>query len=126
MEDLLTKMHNLFDGLEAQQLLPLDQVPSLSINIEELPNLQDWETGNAGGSPTPTKPAQPQTLELAQEVEEMPQKPICESKDEPECDLVIVLVLNQQPAAIKQEGEYAMVARQILHKDTNIAQHMME
>ena len=39
MEDLLTEMQSLFDGLEAQQPLSLDQVPNLSINTEELPNL---------------------------------------------------------------------------------------
>ena len=40
MEEILFDMRSLFEGLEAQQLVPLDQMPNLLINIEELPTLQ--------------------------------------------------------------------------------------
>ena len=40
MEEILLDMWSLFDGLEAQQLVLLDQMPNLSINIEELSTLQ--------------------------------------------------------------------------------------
>ena len=40
MEEILLDMRGLFEGLEAQQLVPLDQLPNLSINTEKLPMLQ--------------------------------------------------------------------------------------
>ena len=57
MEELLLDMRALFDGLEVEGLVPLDQVPNISINTEELPTLQGWGTGTTGQTPTPTKPA---------------------------------------------------------------------
>ena len=57
MEELLLDMRALFDGLEVEGLVPLDQVPNISINKEELSTLQRWSTGTTGQTPTPTKPA---------------------------------------------------------------------
>ena len=39
MEEILMDMRGLFEGLEVKVLVPLDQVPNLSINTEELPTL---------------------------------------------------------------------------------------
>ena len=39
MEEILLDMGGLFKGLEIEGLVPLDQVPNISINIEELPIL---------------------------------------------------------------------------------------
>ena len=50
-------MQALFNGLEVEGLVPLDQVPNISINTEELPTLQRWGLGIVGQTPTPTKPA---------------------------------------------------------------------
>ena len=55
MEELLLDMRALFDGLEVEGLIPLDQVPNISINTEELPTLQGWGTGTVEQTPTPTK-----------------------------------------------------------------------
>ena len=57
MEELLLDMRALFNGLEVEGLVPLDQVPNISINTEELPTLQGWGIGTTGQTPTPTKPA---------------------------------------------------------------------
>ena len=48
-----------------------------------------------GGSTTPTKLAQPQTLGLAQEVEETPEKLAHEPEDKLERNLVIVSMSDQ-------------------------------
>ena len=48
MEEILLNMRDLFEGLEAQQLVPLDYLPNLSINTKELPTLQGWEAGAVG------------------------------------------------------------------------------
>ena len=56
MEEILMDMRGLFKGLEVEGLVPLDQVPNLSINTEELSTLQGWELGTVGHTPTPTKP----------------------------------------------------------------------
>ena len=48
IEEILLNMRGLFEGLEAEQLVPLDQMPNLSINTEELPTLQGWEIGTVG------------------------------------------------------------------------------
>ena len=45
MDKILLDMRVLFEGLEVDGLVPLDQVPNISINTEELPKLQGWETG---------------------------------------------------------------------------------
>ena len=42
MEEILLDIRDLFEALEAQQLVPLDQMPNLLINTEELPMLQGW------------------------------------------------------------------------------------
>ena len=39
MEEILLDMKDLFERLEAQQLVPLDQLSTLSINTKELPTL---------------------------------------------------------------------------------------
>ena len=39
IEKILQEMRDLFDGLEVEGLVPLDQVPNISINTEELPTL---------------------------------------------------------------------------------------
>ena len=57
MDKILLDMRALFDGLEVDGLVPLDQVPNISINTEELPTLQGWGTWMHGQTPTPTKPA---------------------------------------------------------------------
>ena len=39
MDEILLDMQALFDGLKVEGLVPLEQVPNISINMEELPNL---------------------------------------------------------------------------------------
>ena len=75
-----------------------------------------------GHMPTATKSAQPQTFELAKEVVETPSKP----KDQLELDLEVVPRSDLQFAPAEQEGKYTAVARQILTKNPDIAQRMME
>ena len=55
MEELLLDMRALFDGLEVEGLVPLDQVFNISINTEELPTLQGWGIGTTRQTPIPTK-----------------------------------------------------------------------
>ena len=57
MEELLLDMRTLFDGLEVEGLVPLDQVPNISINTKEFQTLQGWGTRTTRQTPTPTKPA---------------------------------------------------------------------
>ena len=57
MEELLLDMRALYDGLEVEGLVPLDQVSNISINMEKLPTLQGWGLGATGQTSTPTKPA---------------------------------------------------------------------
>ena len=57
MDEIFMDMRMLFEGLEVDSLVPLDQVPNISINTEELPMLQGWGPGATGQTPTPTKPA---------------------------------------------------------------------
>ena len=57
MEKILLDMRALFDGLEVEGLVSLDQVSNISINTKELPTLHGWEIGIVGQTPTPTKPA---------------------------------------------------------------------
>ena len=71
IEEILLNMRGFFEELEVQGLVPLDQMPNLSINTKELPMLQGWETGIVGQTPTPTKPAQPQASEQAKEATEV-------------------------------------------------------
>ena len=42
MDEILMDMRALFEDLEVSGLVPLDQVPNISINTEELPTLQGW------------------------------------------------------------------------------------
>ena len=48
MHKILMDMRALFEGLEVDGLVPLDQVPNISINSEELPTLQGWNAGSQG------------------------------------------------------------------------------
>ena len=48
MDEILMDMQALFKGLEVDGLVPLDQVPNISINTEELPTLQGWNAGSQG------------------------------------------------------------------------------
>ena len=57
MDEILMDMRALFEGLEVSGLVPLDQVPNISINMEELPTIQEWNVGSQVQTPTPTKPA---------------------------------------------------------------------
>ena len=54
MDKILLDMQALFKGLEVDGLVPLDQVPNISINTEELPTLHGWKTGTQGQMPMPT------------------------------------------------------------------------
>ena len=56
MDEILMDMRALFEGLEVSGLVPLDQVPNISINTEELPTIQGWNAGSQAQTPTPTKP----------------------------------------------------------------------
>ena len=105
MDDLLTDIQSLFDGLEAQQPLPLDQVPNFSINMEKLTILQGWEMRNVRGSPTSTKLAQPS--KSAKDVDATPREWACESKDETKQDPIVVARLELQPTPTEQEDECA-------------------
>ena len=57
MDEILMDMQALFEGLEVSGLVPLDQVPNISINTEELPTLQGWNARSHAQTPTPSKPA---------------------------------------------------------------------
>ena len=57
MDEILLDMKALFEDLEVDGLVRLDQVPNISINTEELPTLQGWGPGATRQTPTPTKPA---------------------------------------------------------------------
>ena len=70
MDEILMDMRALFDGLEVDRLVPLDQVPKISINTEELPTLQGWNAGSQGQTPIPTKPATTSEPAPRQEQEE--------------------------------------------------------
>ena len=107
-------------------MLPLDQVPNLSINMEELPTLQGWETGNVGQMPTPTKPMKSQAFKLAEEIVELPDKPAREPKAQPEQDPILMAGTDPQSTPTKEEDKIAAVASQILTENPDIAQHMME
>ena len=67
MEEILFNMRGPLEGLEVQGLVPLDQMPNISINTKELPMLQRWEIRTMGQTPTPMQPTQPQASELARE-----------------------------------------------------------
>ena len=56
MDEILMDMQALFEGLEVSGLVPLDQVPNISINTEELPTVHGWNSGSQAQTPTPTKP----------------------------------------------------------------------
>ena len=58
-------------------------------------------------------------------MEATPSKPDREPEDELEQDLIVVAGLETQPASTK-EDKCAVVARQILSENPNIAQQMME
>ena len=91
MEELLNDMRSLFNGLEAENALPLDQVPNLSINTGELPMLQGWKMENVRQTPTPTKSDQPKTSERAKEVVQVPSEPERKSKGQSKWKLEILL-----------------------------------
>ena len=97
MEDLLINIQSLFNGLEAQHALPLDQVPNLSINTKELPTLQDWETGNVGQTPTPTKSDKPRASKQVKEVVQMLNKPERQPDRESDCQPEVLLQSDPQP-----------------------------
>ena len=46
MDEILMDMQALFEGLEVSGLVPLDQVPNISINTEELPTIHGWNAGS--------------------------------------------------------------------------------
>ena len=71
MDEILIDMWALFKGLEVDGLVPLDQVPNISINTKELPTLQGWNTRTQGQTPTPTKPATTSEPAPRQEQEEV-------------------------------------------------------
>ena len=55
MEELLDDMRSLFHGLELNQELPLDDVANISLNMEEIHLLAEWEIRNVVQMTTPTK-----------------------------------------------------------------------
>ena len=59
MEELLDNIRSLFHRLELNQELPLDEVPSISVNTKEIHLLGCQETANVGQSPMPPKSDQP-------------------------------------------------------------------
>ena len=101
MEEILLDMPSLFDRLKAQQLVPLDQMPNLSINTEELPTLQDWETRNEGQTLTPTKLTQPQASELTKEVGETPDESTHEPETQSEQDPVLMADTDPQSTPLE-------------------------
>ena len=115
MEEILLNMKGLFEGLEAQQI-PLNQLPNLSINTEELPMLQGWEIGAAGQTLTPTEPAQPHASDLAKE--EIEEELVHKSKS----------LLGPDPILEGSKGPQlsAATTRQILTENPNIAHRMVE
>ena len=86
MEEILLDIQGLFEGLEVQGLVPLDQMPNISINTNELPTLQRWEIGIVGQTPTPTKPTQLQASKPAREALEEQEEPARKLESQPESD----------------------------------------
>ena len=119
MEEILLDMQSLFDGLEVEGLVPLDQVLNISINTKKLPTSQGWGAEIVGQTPTPTKPTQ--TSELTQEAAEEDDKPACESEPEPES--------TQKASGSPQTtalDEMTATAKRILSENPDIAQWILD
>ena len=117
MEEILLDMRGLFKGLEVEGLVPLDQVPTISINTKELPTLQGWRAETVGQTSTPTKPAS--TSKPTQEVAREEGEPVGE------LELVPTPEEGGSPQATALDG-MAAAARQILLENPDIAQWMLE
>ena len=123
MEEILLDMQGLFEELEVKGLVPLDQVPNISINTKELPMLQGWETRIVGQTPTFTKPTQSQASETTKEATEVEDKPACKPESQLEPDLTLEESESPQPLVL---DNMVVVARRVLSKNPDIAQRMME
>ena len=121
MEEILMDMRRLFEGLEVEGLVPLDQVSNISINTEELPTLQGWRTSTVRQTPTPTKPATTPgpTPKVGQKEGG--------STGEPEPDLEPIPTPkgsgSPSPTAL---DDMAATTRWILSENPDIAERMME
>ena len=112
-------MRALFKGLEVDGLVPLDQVPNISINMEELTTLQGWGPWATGQTPTPTKPTT--TPEpTPQDVHER-----SGPTEQPEPEL-IPTPKTSGSTPHSQLNDMAATAREILTRNTEIADRIME
>ena len=125
MEEILLDMRGLFKGLEVQGLVPLDQMPNISINTEELPTLQGWETGTVGQTPISTKLTQLQASEPAKEAAKVHKEPIRELESQPGSDSTLEESKSPQPSS-KNLDNMTATARQIITENFDITQRMME
>ena len=123
MDKIRLDMRALFDGLEVEGLIPLDQVPNISINTEDLPTLQGWRTGTVGQTPTLTKPmTTPKPTPKATQEEG---EPVDEGEAKPELELVPTPKGSGSPPPTTL-NDMAVVARWILSKNPDIAEWMLE
>ena len=119
MDELLMDMRALFGGLEVSGLVPLDQVPNISINTEELPTWQEWNAGSQAQTPTPMKPAatsEPTPRQVQEEAR--PSKG-------PEPKPVTTPMVSGSPQRLTLE-EMSITARRILTENPEITQRMFE
>ena len=119
MDELLMDMRALFEGLKVSGLVPLDQVPNISINTEELPTLRRWNVGSQAETPTPTKLAATSEPTPRQEQQEAgPSK-------EPESEPVATPMDSGSPQCLTLE-EMSNAARRILTENPEITRRMFE
>ena len=110
-------VRGLFEGLEVEGLVPLDQVPNLSINTEKLPTLQGWGPGIVEQTPTPTK--------LATTPEPTPKafQEVSEPTSEPEPVSTPKESRSAPPTAF---DKMAAIARRILMENRDIVEGILE
>ena len=112
-------MRALFEGLEVDGLVPLDQVPNISINTEELPTLQGWGPRATWQTPTPTKPAT--TPEPTPQDIHKRSGPAEQSEPEP---IPTSKISGSIPHSLLDD--MAATAREILARNPEIADRIME
>ena len=118
MEELLLDMKALFNGLEVEGLVFLDQVPNISINTEELPTLQGCGIETTGQTPTPTKQAT--TPELTPQNTQEKDEPAGQLEPEP-----VPTPKMSRSTPHSQLDDMGATTRQILEANPDIADHIM-
>ena len=118
MDKILMDMRALFEDLEVDGLVSLDQVPNISINTEELPTLQGWGPGATRQTPTPIKPATtpkptpPNVQERSRLAEQLEPEPVPTPK-------------TSGSTLHSQLDDMAATAREILARNPEIANWIM-